>query len=318
VVLARALLARLIQAALVLLGVSLLSWALSAMAPGDAAEVEARRMAGGTPPTAEQVQHMRVAMGLDQPVATQYARWVGRLLQGDFGASFATGRPVAHEIWRALPSTIALTAAALLLLLTIGVPLGTLAALQHERLADFSVRLLALLCGALPSYWLGLLLILCFAVQLGWLPSGGGGSARHLVLPALTLALGGAGAYARLMRAALREHMSAEHVRAARARGLAARQVFVRHVLRHAALPVVAQCGLSVGGLLGGAVVVETIFAWPGIGLLAVDAAQAHDVPLLQGVVLVGAAAYLAASLLVDGLSLLLDPRLSRATPGAP
>lgn len=317
-VIAKALFARLVQAALVLFGVSLLSWALSAMAPGDAAEVQARRLAGGTPPTAEQVQHMRVAMGLDQPVATQYLRWVGRLMHGDFGASYATGRPVAYEVWQALPATITLTTAALVLLLAIGLPLGTVAALQHERWADFSVRVLALLCGALPSYWLGLLLILCFAVLLHWLPSGGGGSARHLVLPALTLALTGAGTYARLMRAALREHLSAEHVRAARARGLAARQVFVRHVLRHAALPVLAQCGLSVGGLLGGAVVVETIFAWPGIGLLAVDAAQEHDVPLLQGVVLVGAAAYLAASLLVDGLSLLLDPRLSRVTAAAP
>jgi ABC-type dipeptide/oligopeptide/nickel transport system permease component len=240
----------------------------------------------------------------------QYARWLRALAGGDLGASFASGRPVAALIAERLPATLALTGAALAVALGLAVPLGLTAAVWAGRPPDALSRLLALLGVSLPSFWLGLLLVWLFAVRLGWLPAIGGGSARHLILPALTLAAGVAATQARLLRASLLEVLGQPYLTVARAKGLPERRVIWGHALRNALVAPVTALGLSLSSLLGGAVVVETVFAYPGLGKLVIDAISARDYPIIQAFVLLMTTIFILGGLAVDALYAVIDPRV--------
>jgi peptide/nickel transport system permease protein len=307
---------RLVQAVPVLVGISIVAWALMELAPGDAAEIYARQFAASERPTREEVERAREELNLDGSILQQYLAWAGRAARGDLGRSFRSGQPVTAELLDHLPATLQLAAAGAVVILAIGLPLGVLAALYQNRWPDTLARLVALIGGAVPSFWLALLLIWLFAVRLDVLPSFGRGGPDHLILPALALGLVGAGAYARLLRATMLDTLSQEFILAAHARGVSRYGVTVRHALRNALIPVVTQFGLTVGALLSGAVVIETIFAWPGIGKFAVDAIGQRDYPALQGFVLFSALVYVAANIVVDLTYRLLDPRIgSRGAP---
>ena len=298
---------RLLAAVPVLLAVSLLAFALGGLAPGDPAEIALRR--GGGEPTPEAVAALRTSLGLDQPAPLRFAGWLGRALRGDLGASYRNGAPVAGELGDRLGASLLLAASALGLALAVGVPIGILAALRPRSGPDGLARGLALLGASLPSYWLGLLLIYLFAVRLQWLPSGGSATPAHLVLPAVSLALRPAAALARLVRSGLLDELGRDYVVAARARGLRPLAV-LHHALRNALLPVVTYSGVSFGRLLGGVALVETVFGWPGLGRLVVEAVFDRDTPVIQGFVLLSGLVFITANLLVDMSYRRLDPRV--------
>ena len=301
---------RLLQTVLVLIGISIVTWALMSIAPDDPARIYAQQFAAAGRATPEEVERARHKLGLTGSVVEQYGRWVGNIVRGDLGESFRNGRPVTREILDRLPATLELAAGGVLVTLLIGIPLGTVAALTANRWPDFLARIAALLAGAIPSFWLGLLLIWLFAVVLGLLPSVGRGGVENLVLPSVALGATGAGAYVRLLRASLLESLGQEYILAAKARGVGSWGVLFRHALRNALVPVVSQFGLTLGLLLSGAVVVEVIFAWPGIGRYAVDAIGRRDLTALQGFVLFSALVYVVANLVVDIAYRWLDPRI--------
>lgn len=304
---------RLVRLGLVLLLVSAMAFGLGNLAPGDPAEQTLRR--GGGEPTAEATATLRQQFGLDRPLPLRYLSWLGQAMLGDLGTSYRDRAPVLEHLLRGLSFTATLGVASLAVAVGLGVPLGVLAALRRGGLADHAVRLLAVLGVAVPSFWLGLLLILLFALTLRLTPTGGSDGPAHLILPALTLAARPAAGLARLTRATLLETISRDYVRAARARGLAERSVVLGHALRNALLPVVTFAGLAFGRMLGGAAIVETVFAWPGLGRLVVEAAFDRDYPVVQGFVLLSAVVFVSLNLSVDLLYRALDPRV-RPMPG--
>lgn len=304
------LLARLAALLPVLLGVSLLAFALANLAPGDPAEQVLRQ--GGQEPTPEQVQALRHQLGLDAPFAVRYARWLGAVLHGDLGRSYADRRPVAQELARRFPATLELAAGALLIALAIGIPGGVLAAVRRDTLFDHACRTIALLLASLPGFALALFLIYLFAVRLHALPVAGygGGDLRHLALPALALSAATAATLLRLTRASLLEVWSMEFVRTARAKGLPEPTILWQHALRNALLPTVTVAATSFGRMLGGAAIVEVIFAWPGIGKYVVDAIYARDYPVIQGFVLWMGVTFVLVNLATDLLYRRIDPRI--------
>lgn len=277
------------------------------LVPGDPVEVMLGERASG----ADRAQ-LVVQMGLDRPLPAQLAAYLGDLARLDLGQSLRYRLPVADLIGARLPATLQLAAAALVLALALALPLGVAMTVQGGAPGGRLAAAFTLLGLALPGFWLGPLLVLVFAVQLGWLPVAGRESPASVVLPALTLALGLAAVLARQLAANLSEALAADHVRTARAKGLAPTQVLWRHGVRNALLPVVTVFGLQLGALLGGAVITETVFAWPGLGSLTVEAISARDYPLLQGCVLLIATTYV----IVNGLTELAyawaDPRVRR------
>lgn len=293
---------------LVMLGVSILTFGMSHLAPGDPAELILR--AKGVEPTAETIQAMQVSMGLDKPFFVQYGTWLKNLLEGDLGNSYRTGRPVSLEILRRFPATAELTCAGLLVMAGIALPVGILAALYKNTYLDHFSRIFALLGASVPSFWLGLILIYCLAVKMSLFPVMGRGGPEHLVLPALTLGLGMSAQYARLLRASMLEVLSQEYIQAARARGLKEKIVIVFNALKNALLPVVTSLGISLGHLLGGTVIVETIFTWPGMGKFVVDSIFNRDYPVIQGYVLLMALIFVMVNLLVDLTYTFIDPRI--------
>lgn len=293
-----------------LLGISIISFALLNLAPGDPAEILLRLQQPGTEPPREAVLAFREELKLNDPLPLRYGRWLVQAVMGDLGDSYRTGRPVALELARRLPVTLLLTGASLTLAVCVGLPLGVLAAVWRGSALDGASRLLALLGAAVPGYVLALLLILLFAVKLHWLPAIGHGGPQHLVLPALALATGSAAQLMRLSRASMLEALDQDYVRTARAKGLGETAVVAGHALKNALLPSVTIIGLSLGHLLGGAVIIETVFGWPGVGKLAVDAIFLRDYPIIQGFVLYMAAIFLLVNLLVDLSYRWLDPRL--------
>ncbi len=304
------LLARVAALLPVLLGVSLLAFALANLAPGDPAEQVLRQ--GGQEPSPEQVQALRHQLGLDAPFAVRYARWLAAVLHGDLGRSYADRRPVAQELARRFPATLELAAGALLLALAIGIPGGVLAAVRRDTLFDHACRTVALLLASLPGFALALFLIYLFAVRLHLLPVAGygGGDPRHLALPALSLSAATAATLLRLTRASLLEVWGMEFVRTARAKGLSEPAILWRHALRNALLPTVTVAATSFGRMLGGAAIVEVIFAWPGIGKYVVDAIYARDYPVIQGFVLWMGATFVLVNLATDLLYRRIDPRI--------
>lgn len=301
---------RLTQAIPVLAGVTLIAWALVALAPGDASEIYARQYAESGRPTAEEVERAREALNLDGNVVQQYLAWLSRVLQGNLGRSFATGAPLGDELRRRAWPTLQLALAGTLVAAGTGVTLGVVAALNRNRWPDAAARIVALASGALPSFFVSLLLIWLFAAKLNLFPSFGRGGVEHLVLPSLTLGLAGAGAFTRLVRGSMLDVLSQDYVRAARARGLREYRAVTRHALRNALIPACTQLGLTLGALLSGAAVVETIFAWPGLGKLTVDAINARDYPAIQAVVLMSAVAYVLVNAGIDISYGFLDPRI--------
>jgi peptide/nickel transport system permease protein len=289
-------------------GISLLAFALANLAPGDPAQLILLRQTGELP-TEEAVQRLREQLGLDDPFPVRYGRWLADAARGDLGTSLRTGEAVLQALLDRFPATLLLAVAALLLGLLIGIPLGTLAAARRDSGFDHASRIGVLLGASIPNFWLGYLFILLFAVGLGWLPVAGWGSWQHLVLPALTLAVGGIAGLTRLTRSTVIEELQADYVRTARAKGLPERAV-VRHALRNALNPIVTLTGVRFGRLLAGAVVVETVFAWPGIGKLVVDAIYDRDYPTIQGFVLFTGTAFVLLNLVVDLGYAWLDPRV--------
>ena len=294
------------------LGVSLLAFGLGHLAPGDPAQLVAAQRAGGTP-SDDQIAQARSELGLDRPLVTQYARWLGQVVRGNFGQSYRSGAAVFDELTSRLPATLELALAGFAVSLFIALPLGVIAATQRDKLLDHLTRLLALAGSSLPGFWLAFLLIILFAVQWHWLPVMGRNDWRNLVLPALALGFGASASLLRLTRSSMLDVLSEDYIRTARAKGLSASNVTLRHALRNALLPVITAAGLRFGFLLGGAAIIEVIFAWPGVGRLLVESISTRDYPLIQGYVLLMGTIFLLINLLVDVGYVWLDPRVQLA-----
>ena len=304
-----------------LLTIVLLNFALLQLAPGDAADVLAGEAGSATP---EYMSQLRQKFGLDQPVHVQLLVYLRQVLMLDLGYSFRHGAPVSHLILTRLGPTLLLMISVFVLAVTFGVLLGAIAARNLNRWKDGLISMLAVLAYATPVFWAGLMLIVIFSIRLGWFPTSGYEEvaafkegwahvvdvAHHLVLPAFTLTLFYLALYTRLMRASVLDQYTMDYVVTARAKGLSERQIARRHVLRNAVLPVLTMAGVQVGALLGGAVVVETVFAWPGLGLLAYESLFARDINLLLGIFFISACLVVVVNLAVDLLYTLLDPRI--------
>ena len=307
------LLRRFAGAAVVLLLVSLMTFAMIWLVPGDPAS--AFLDASATP---EQVARLRVALGLDKPLPLQMADWYGRVLRGDLGQSILLNRSVAAALVERLPVTLSLAGFALAFAVVFGIAAGTVAAVNHDRWPDQAVMTIALIGLSTPEFWLGLVLILLFAVQLGWLPTGGfvpivespTGWLRTILLPALTIGLVQVGFIARMTRASMLEALAQDFVRTADAKGLSRFDVVVRHGLPNALIPILTVIGIVAGALLGGTVIIEQVFSIPGIGRLIIGAIAARDFPVMQGGLLFLAVIYLAVNLTVDILYAVVDPRV--------
>ena len=312
---------RLLQAVPVVLGVVVLNFLLLQLAPGDAATVLAGE-AGGAP--FEYIQQLRQRFGLDQPVLVQLALYVKNILALDLGYSFRNQSPVLPLILARLWPTLLLMGTTLILSVAGGVLLGLLAAIWVRTWKDHVISFAAIIAYAMPLFWIGLMLILVFSIKLDWLPTSGMEDAaafyegwervvdiaRHLVLPSITLSLFYMALYARLMRATMLEQRGLEYVTTARAKGLTERQITVRHMVRNALLPVVTVAGVQVGGLLGGSVIVESVFAWPGLGQLAFQSLFARDLNLLLGIFFISSCLVVVVNIVVDIIYLILDPRI--------
>jgi peptide/nickel transport system permease protein len=286
---------RLAHAAIVMTGVVTVAFLLIHIVPGDPVEV----MLGESAVAAERTA-LRHALGLDQPLAMQWLHYVNGLLHLDMGTSLYSQRPIIDLLGERLPATVVLALAAITVALVISLPLGAFSAQRPGRWLDHWGAGYAALAVAVPSFWLGPMLVWLFALQLGWFPVSGRGGYISLVLPALTLGVGLSAPLARILRASLLEVAQEDYLRAARARGLPPRVLFLRYALRNAALPVLTMLGLQLGALLGGAVITETIFQWPGVGQLTVDAILRRDYPVLQGCVLLIAVIYVGVNVLTD------------------
>jgi peptide/nickel transport system permease protein len=290
----------------VLLGVSVIVFSIMFLTPGDPAML----MLGENAP-AEELELLRERLGLNQPPHVQYGLWLSRVVRLDFGRSIRSGRPVTDEVRARLPATVELAVLATLLAVAIGLPLGVLSATRPNTPVDHFATVAAFTGLAMPVFWQGLIMILLFAVVLEWLPpSGRLGGWQYYVLPTITLGTSAIAAITRMTRATMLETLTQDYVRTARSKGALPRSITYRHALRNALIPVVTVIGLQFGSLLSGAVLTETIFAWPGIGRLAVDAIRARDFPTVQGVVLTFALLYAVVNLLTDLLYAYLDPRL--------
>lgn len=268
------------------------------------------------PPTEAMIASTRVLLGLDQPLPVQYWHWLVNALHGDFGTSYATQRPVLADLLHFLPATLQLAGAALLLILLISVPLGIWAARHRDGWPDSAVRLVAFLGVSMPNFWLAFLLVMLFSVKLQWLPAMGYGGFKHLLLPAVSIAFMSLAINARLLRASMLDVAGQRHVVWARLRGLSERQVERRHILRNALLPVLTALGMHIGELIGGTLIIESIFAWPGVGRYAVSAIFNRDYPVIQCFTLLMVSVFVICNLVVDLLNAWLDPRIRRHEGG--
>ncbi|MRX52153.1 ABC transporter permease subunit [Paracoccus sp. S-4012] len=296
---------RLLQSVLILLGVTLITFFLLYVLPADPV-----RQIAGRSATAQTVESIRQQLGLDQPFWVQYARYLRGLLHLDLGRSYLQRSEVSELIWARLPPTLLLMAAAIACEVVIGLVMGIWAALRRGTATDTALMLVSFAGVSAPQFVVGLLMLYVFGVWLRWLPIGGYGTAAHLVLPALTLGLLGAGWYSRMMRSSMVEVLRQDFVRTARAKGLTRARVVLRHALPNAILPIVAMIGIDIGIFMGGIVVVESVFGWPGIGQLAWQAIQRVDIPIIMGVTIVSAVGIILGNLLADIVAPLIDPRI--------
>lgn len=301
------LLARGAWAGIVWVAVAAITFALTYLVPANPARVIA-----GPQADAETVARIAAQLGLDDPLPLRFGRYLWAALQGDFGRSFITEQPVLPAILERVPATAMLAVTAMLVYILVGGTLGLVGAVRPGSWGDRVASGFAIAGLSVPSFWIGLVLLFVLAYRIPLFPLGGGGTLAHLVLPACTLGLAGAAYYTRVLRQTLGEELRKDYIRAARARGLSESQVVLKHGLRNAALPLVTLLGLDFAGLLGGAILTESVFAWPGIGQQAVQAIYTLDVPMIMGTVLFAATAIIAINWLVDASYQLLDPRLRR------
>lgn len=305
----RYVLVRLIGSIPVLLGVLIVVFLMVRLVPGDPVKI----ILAGSRSTEEQQDALRRQLGLDKSLPEQFVAFVGDLARGDLGTSYRSKRPVTEEIRMRLPNTIKLAVTGLLITIVLGVTVGIVAATHKGSWIDVATMVAATIAVSVPGFWFGLILIMVFAVRLGWLPVSGADSWKHLILPAAALGLRSSAVLARVTRSTMLDVLSQEYVRTARAKGLNEQVVIFRHALRNALIPVVTLIGLELGALLTGAFIVETVFAYPGLGALAIQALASRDFPLIQGIVLVTALIYVLTNLLVDVLYGWLDPRIRYA-----
>ncbi|WP_445809577.1 ABC transporter permease [Yoonia sp.] len=296
---------RIFQAVLILLGVSFITFVLLYVLPADPV-----RQIAGRAATAQTVENIREQLGLDQPFLVQYGRYLGGLIQGDMGRSYLQKTEVASLIASRLPATLLLMAGGIACELLIGLTFGVIAAIYRGRLLDQGLMVTSFVAVSAPQFVVGLLLLYVFAVQLGWFPIGGYGTFEHLVLPSVTLGIMGSGWYSRMMRSSMIEVLRQDYIRTARAKGLTRARVLTRHALPNAILPIIAMIGIDIGIFMGGLVVVESVFGWPGIGQLAWQAIQRVDIPIIMGVTMVSATAIVLGNLLADVITPFIDPRI--------
>jgi ABC-type dipeptide/oligopeptide/nickel transport system permease component len=301
----RYLLRRLLLTIPVLLGVATLVFALIHLVPGDPAQAML-----GESASPEDVDRLRKNLGLDKPLLTQYGAFLAGVGRGDLGKSFRSGQPVAQEIGRRLGDTAILALCAMAVAIVVAIPLGILAAVFRGRFLDHAAMTLALAGISIPSFWLGPLLAILFAVQLGWLPVSGSGTPLHVILPAVTLGTALAAILARMTRSSVIEELRELYVLAARARGLSHSRAVLRHAFRNSLIPVVTIIGLQFGAVLTGTIITETIFGWPGVGRLLITAINTRDYPLVQGCILFISVTYVAMNLITDLTYGFLDPRI--------
>ena len=302
---ARLLAKRLVQSCLILLGVAAITFVLLYALPADPA-----RMLAGRSATAQTVENIRRELGLDQPLLTQFLHYLGNLVQGDLGRSYAQKTEVATLIAARLPATLTLMAAGIFVEVLLGLIFGIVAALNRGGAIDRFVMASAFVGVSAPQFVVALLLLYVFAATLGWFPMSGYGTAAHVVLPAMTLGILGAGWYARMARSAMIDVLNQDFIRTARAKGLSGRRVVLRHALPNAILPIVAMIGIDIGQFMGGVVVVEAVYGWPGIGQLAWQAIQQVDIPIIMGVTLTSAFAIIVGNLVADLIAPMIDPRI--------
>ncbi|MFL2651370.1 MAG: nickel ABC transporter permease [Anaerolineales bacterium] len=287
--------------------VSVLVFGLMHMLPGEPVEIMLSEFGG----TAEDIERLREQLGLNDPLYVQLGRFLWDALHGDLGRSLFNRRPVVDQILVQVPSTLQLTAASVLISLIIGVPLGIIAAIKHRSWIDALCMLFALVNVSAPTFWLALVMILVFSLELGWFPATGSQGLRSLILPAVSLGVASAGLIARLVRSSMLEVLSQNYMVTARSKGLREHIIILRHGFRNALIPTVTILGVQIGNLLGGAVVVETVFARQGLGRMVIQAIMKKDYPLVQGTLLFIAVAYVVINLLIDWLYSFLDPRIS-------
>jgi peptide/nickel transport system permease protein len=289
-----------------LLGALTLVFFLIHLVPGDPVEV----MLGETASAADK-EELRRNLGLDRPVLTRYASFLAAFAQGDLGRSLYEDQSVSVLVLARVPATVELTFCAMAIAILIAFPLAIFAAVKKGSLLDRAALLFSLLGLSMPNFWLGPLLMIVFSIQLGWLPVSGRGALTHLFLPSLTLGMAMAAILTRILRSSLLQAVNADYVQAARAKGLSERRLWLKHILRNALISVITIMGLQFGGLLAGSIITETVFAWPGVGRLTVQAIQTRDYPLVQGCVLVISTSYLLVNFLTDIFYQLVDPRIS-------
>jgi ABC-type dipeptide/oligopeptide/nickel transport system permease component len=289
----------------VLIGVATLVFSLIHLVPGDPAQA---MMGDGAAP--QDVAELRKSLGLDQPLLQQYVTFLGRAIKGDLGRSFRTGQPVTAMIAERVPATAELAVAAMIVAILIAIPLGVIAAVWRGTAVDYSAMTFALAGVSIPNFWLGPVLAIVFAVELGWLPVSGRGTPAHLILPAISLGLALAAILARMTRASLLEELNELYVRAARARGVSRALAITGHALRNSMIPLLTIIALQFGAVLTGAVITETIFAWPGIGRLLIQSIGFRDYPMVQGCILLIATTYVTVNLVTDLMYGVLDPRI--------
>lgn len=289
----------------VLLGVSLLVFAIMSLTPGDPAQL----ILGENAPK-EAVLKLREEMGLNDPFFMQYFRFVKNAIMGDFGRSYTTGREVFGEIFARFPNTLILAVIGIIISVCIGIPIGIISATRQYSFLDSFSMVIALLGVSMPVFWLGLMLILTFSVKLGWLPSGGFDGLKSIILPAVTLGVGSAAIITRMTRSSMLEVIRQDYIRTARAKGVTEKVVINKHALKNALIPIITVVGLQFGHLLGGAVLTESVYSWPGVGRLMVDAIRQKDTPTVLAAVVFLAAAFSVVNLLVDILYAYVDPRI--------
>lgn len=290
----------------ILLGASILIFAVMRLVPGDPA-----RQSLGPEATGDQVAILREKWRLDEPLPVQYIAWLGRSLQGDLGRSTVSRVPVTKELATRFPATLKLTLASMAVAVALGLFFGIISAVKYNSLIDRSSMVVAMIGICTPSFWLGLMLLLVFAVKFQWFPSSGAGGISHLVLPAVTLGAAASAIIARVTRSSMIEVFAEDYVRTARAKGLKENAVIVRHALKNALIPIITILGLEFGGLLAGSVVTETVFAYPGIGQLLINSINNRDFPIVQGALLLFSVQFVLINLLVDLLYARVDPRIS-------
>jgi peptide/nickel transport system permease protein len=297
---------RLIASIPVMLGVLVAVFFLMRVLPGDPTQMMAAEFGA----SAEELARMRASLGVDDPIMVQFWDFVRNAARGDLGRSLFTNRPVTTQIVDQVPSTFQLAAASLMIAVLIGVPIGVVAAVRSNSVIDAGSMVLALIGVSMPSFWLGLILIYVFSYRLGWLPAAGVGDLRYLLMPAFALGFSSAAIIARLTRSSMLEVLRQEYIVTARAKGLASRLVIFRHALKNALIPLVTIIGLQFASLMGGAVIIETVFARKGLGSLTIQAILQKDYPLVQGTILFVALAYIVVNLIVDISYAFLDPRI--------